>query len=90
MDLSKLRTQAARLDALLSRYASDEPALASCHAELSPLVRAIERDDFQPPDRVPCARFFGEGGFEPWPDLAGAYSSFYVTLLDLGDVTIPE
>jgi hypothetical protein len=39
---------------------------------------------------VPCARFSGEGGFEPWPDLSQAYAAFYVVLKDLGDVKIPD
>ncbi len=92
IDRLKLHTQASELETLLGRYAPDNPDIEQCRRELEPLFRELEKPEVHIREEVaiPCARFFGEGGFEPWPDLLDAYAAFYVTLKDLGDVKIPE
>jgi hypothetical protein len=92
IDRPKLQAEATELEALLRRYAPTSPELEQSLLELEPLFRDVGNPDaFVDEDAsVPCARFFGEGGFEPWPDVAEAYSRFYVTLKDLGDVHFPE
>ncbi len=92
IDPVKLQAQATELEVLLNKYAPGTPDLEYCRLQLDPLFREIAEAGGQVGEQrdVPCARFSGEGGFEPWPDLLEAYSEFYVTLLDLGDVKIPE
>lgn len=88
----KLRTQAAALETILRRYAANHADLGQCLRQLEPLFRELAKPDgyIDEDAPVPCARLLGDGAFEPWPDLLEAYSAFYVTLKDLGDVTIPE
>lgn len=92
IDRLKLQTQAAELEVLLRKYASDNQGLEQCLRQFEALFRELANADAHIDEEapVPCARFSGEGGFEPWPDLVEAYSAFYVTLKDLGDVKIPE
>lgn len=92
IDRLKLQSQATELQTLLGRYAPDNPSIERCRRELEPLFRELEKPEAHIDEEaaIPCARFVTEGGFEPWPDLLDAYSAFYVTLKDLGDVKIPE
>ena len=79
------------LRGLLEKHAQEHPDVARCQRELEPILDAASSAPaFEPPRDVPCARFVTEGGLAAWPDLDRAYSAFYVALLDIGDVPIPD
>ena len=85
MDILALRQTAIELRKQLERYKEKEPAALALYQHMEHLISAAERGEItsQVEARdIPGHRIMDESNLRKYRDLSGAYSNFYVELIE--------